>query len=91
MSEITTTLPESPKPVPLKERIRAVLDANGGHMGYHDCMRAVFPEAQYPNAWRYQSNGGPPGCAMPFGKALRELGGRRSGIGGASMVYLPRN
>lgn len=40
---------------------------------YHELMRLVFPEDLYPNAYRYQSNGGPPGCAMAFGKALRKL------------------
>lgn len=38
---------------------------------YHDLLRAVFPYEEWPNAWRYQSNGGPPGCAMAFGRALR--------------------
>jgi len=41
-------------------------------------MEAVFPESDYPNAWRYSCNGGPPGCAMSFGRALRELGMNRS-------------
>lgn len=63
--------------------------ANGGEMEYYACMRVVFPEDQYPNAWRYQANGGPPGCAMAFGRALREMGGRRDGIGSASKVWLP--
>jgi len=43
-------------------------------IGYHELMQLVFPESEYPRAWRYSQNGGPPGCAMPFGKALRELG-----------------
>ncbi|NHR04406.1 hypothetical protein HA052_04275 [Chromobacterium haemolyticum] len=58
--------------VPLKDRIRVAL-ASGERMTYHDLMLAVFPFDEYPKAYRYQSNGGPPGCAMVFGKALREM------------------
>ena len=41
---------------------------------YRELMLLVFPEDVYPRAWRYQSNGGPPGCSMAFGKALKKLG-----------------
>ena len=41
---------------------------------YYDLMDLVFPEKEYPRAWRCRTGGGPPGCAMAFGKALRELG-----------------
>lgn len=58
---------------PLKLRISLAM-AGTHSMSYFDLMHAVFPPAQYPRAYRYQSNGGPPGCAMAFGKALRELG-----------------
>jgi len=46
------------------------------HQGisYWTLQVAVFPESDYPRAWNYSSNGGPPGCAMSFGRALRELG-----------------
>ncbi len=58
-------------------------------IGYHELMRLVFPEREYPKAWRYSMNGGPPGCAMSFGKALRELGlGRYSGRSGGQNVVL---
>ena len=43
-------------------------------ISYADLMRAVFPEDLYPKAWRYSANGGPPGCAMAFGRALQEHG-----------------
>lgn len=75
----------------LKDRIRDAIQASGGQMEYYACMHVVFPEDKYPKAWRYQANGGPPGCAMAFGKALREMGGRRTGIGGASKVWVPVN
>lgn len=58
---------------PIKERIRAALEAAGGRMNRYSCMHAVFPPEQFPRAWRYQANGGPPGCAMAFGRALREM------------------
>ena len=40
-----------------------------------DLMLLVFPRKEYPKAWNYSTNGGPPGCAMAFGRALREMGG----------------
>lgn len=73
------------KPVPIKDRIRAAMGERL-QMQYHDLMQAVFPEADYPRAWRYQSNGGPPGCAMAFGRALREMGWSDSGRGRARTV-----
>jgi hypothetical protein len=60
------------KPPPIKERIAAAM-ANG-ERDYYVVLEAVFPPALYPKAWRNSSNGGPPGCAMAFGRALRELG-----------------
>jgi len=40
---------------------------------YAELFDAVFPEAEYPEARRYQSNGGPPGACMAFGAALRRM------------------
>ncbi len=70
--------------IPIKDRIKGIMSLRKGVMPYHESMRAVFPEDLFPKAWEYQANGGPPGCAMAFGKALRELGGRRDG----DKVYL---
>lgn len=67
----------------LQERIKASYRRG---IGYRELMRAVFPEDQYPNAWRYQANGGPPGCAMSFGKAMKKLGLVRSCRGGDDVV-----
>lgn len=77
---------------PIKERIGDTLSANGGSMPYADLMYAVFPPDIYPNAWRYQMNGGPPGCAMAFGRALREMGchDSRNSKTGSRMVVMPR-
>jgi hypothetical protein len=59
---------------PLTSRVaRYLLRAPVEKRTYFLTMLAVFPPAQYPNAWRYSSNGGPPGCAMAFGAALRKL------------------
>lgn len=56
----------------LVERIDAELA--DGPVEYHALMRRVFPESEYPNAFRRSNNGGPPGCAMAFGAALRRGG-----------------
>ena len=60
-------------------------------MTYYSLMVQCFPFDEYPKAWLYQSNGGPPGCAMAFGRALREMGCIRFGAGGGSTVSLPSN
>ena len=77
--------------LPLKDRIANALGKAGGCMTYHALMVECFPFEKYPKAWRYQSNGGPPGCAMAFGRALREMGCRRIGVGGGSKVFAPSN
>lgn len=40
---------------------------------YYELMRLVFPEDEYPRAWRGAAKGGPSGCAMAFGASLRRL------------------
>lgn len=52
---------------PIRERIMSNFTSG---CGYFALMQAVFPEVEYPRAWRYSHNGGPPGCALAFGKAL---------------------
>jgi len=59
----------------LPERIRVAWKKG---VGYHELMTAVFPKDKYPRAFIYQRSGGPPGCAMAFGKGLRIAGLRRS-------------
>ena len=76
---------------PLKERICTALQIAGGSMTYYSLMVQCFPFDEYPKAWRYQSNGGPPGCAMAFGKALREMGCTTSGRLSGRVVSLPYN
>ena len=59
---------------PLQARIVEALKTQPRQrMNYHSLMYALWPPEQHPKAWRYSSNGGPPGCAMAFGRALRQL------------------
>ena len=62
----------------LKERI-LLARKESPRVSYHDLMLLVFPPFMYPRAWKRSCNGGPPGCCIAFGKALRELGIRRNG------------
>lgn len=59
---------------PLQAKIVTLLSAQSRRrMNYHALMYALWPPEQHPKAWRNSSNGGPPGCAMAFGRALRQL------------------
>ncbi len=81
---------ERPIATRIVEAYREILAAGRGEAPrYHDMLERVFPRSEYPDAWRYSSNGGPPGCAMTFGRALRMLGGSTSGMGGGRTVYVP--
>lgn len=57
----------------LQQRIIDVLSRHGGTLEYEGLLYFVFPPAQYPRAYRYSSRGGPPGCAMALGRALRVM------------------
>ncbi len=61
----------------MKVKQRIQLHYDHGVRDYYDLLLAVFPEKDYPKSWGRSCNGGPPGCAMAFGKALREMGGLR--------------
>lgn len=77
--------------VPLKRRIALALGGKG-HRSYHEVMRDVFPRDQYPKAMRYATGGGPPGCSMAFGRALREMGIIDHSTGpGHGTLYLSAN
>ena len=59
---------------PLQEKIvNALTAAPHRRMSYHDLMLRLWPPSAHPKAWRYSANGGPPGCAMAFGRALGQL------------------
>lgn len=66
---------KAPAPLtPLKQRIVDMLAMQPRHrMSYYDMGPALWPAHLYPRAGTYSSNGGPPGWAMPLGRALREL------------------
>lgn len=55
---------------PIKARIRAAYYPG---ISYHELLELTFPPAEYPDAWHGRRDGGPPGCAMAFGRALREM------------------
>lgn len=68
-----------PTLTPLKQRIvDALRAAPRQRVGYHALADHLWPSDTFPKAWRCSSNGGPPGWAMPLGRALREL--REAGI-----------
>lgn len=70
---------------PIKGRIEEVLA--GGKTDYHALARLIFPDDITPRAWRYSSNGGPPGCYMALSRAIREMGLRESFSDHARYVY----
>lgn len=59
---------------PIEDRIMAALRATDTRIRYEDLAAAVFPWDHMPRAWRYSSNGGPPGCYMALSRALSRLG-----------------
>ena len=56
---------------PIKDRLAAAY-----HPGIdeRELMRLVFPEEQFPNAWRRATKGGPPGCLRSFVASLKRHG-----------------
>jgi hypothetical protein len=84
---------------PLKRRIVDMLAAQPRRrMSYYDLGPALWPHHLFPRAARYSSNGGPPGWAMPLGRALRELAEagivhefRRDGAGHGDVWLQPPN
>lgn len=77
-------------PVKIECRIKQAM-AGKTTMPYHDLMRMVFPPDKYPKAYNYSVNGGPPGCAMAFGAAIKRLGGRDIGQGCSRIVEIPKH
>ncbi len=63
--------------ITLQERLEtaiAVDKKEHGYADYHRVMYLIWPPSEYPKAYRYRSEGGPPGVAMVFGKALNTAG-----------------
>lgn len=55
------------KPPTLVERIDDLL-RNNGSMSFYDLAYALYPDKK---SWRYQANGGPPGCFMALSAGIR--------------------
>ena len=70
----------------IRDRILTALNGKKS-AEYSELMSSVFPQDKYPKAYNYQQNGGPPGCAMAFGKALRLMGAKVYGMGSQRKVY----
>lgn len=62
-----------------------------GEVPYDILALAVFPRDEYPRAWNYSSNGGPPGCYMALSSAIRRYGFRQSFRGGPQPHIGPRS
>jgi hypothetical protein len=70
----------------IEDRIKNALEDRKSAK-YWELMNAVFPPDQYPKAYNYSSNGGPPGCSMAFNKAIKKMGGNWYGMGSSRVVY----
>lgn len=60
---------------PLVDRIQDALVAAGGSLEYHALAEALYPDKK---SWRYQQNGGPPGCYMSLSAGIRRGGFQES-------------
>src|SRR5574343_2068420 len=61
---------------PLQAKIVAVLARKPMRCAeWNELGREMWPPSQHPRAWRYSSNGGPPGWAMSLSRACRQLQG----------------
>lgn len=71
------------KYTPLHLRIlKALSQFDNGRARYDLLMYKVWPSDKFPRAYRNSSNGGPPGVAWVFGRALREMREK-------SLIYRP--
>ena len=77
------------KPPTLVERIRAAFKPGERRVEYYTLARRVFPVEDYPRAWEYQSNGGPPGLVLTFSPALKRAGCDTHWDGCRRYVYVP--
>lgn len=71
----------------IKERITEAL--SDGPLPYTQLADTVFPEADFPRAWRCANQGGPPGCYMALSRAIREMGLSVDRNGHTRIVYPP--
>lgn len=80
------------KPLPIAERVRNAFPASKHSIQYVALERAVFPDEQFPRAFRRSCNGGPPGCRWMFKGWLAKNGyhiicaGTDRGVGAEQVV-----
>jgi hypothetical protein len=72
----------------LDDRIRDALQ--DGPLDTYSLAGIVWPTEQFPRAWNYQSNGGPPGWVLPLGKAIKRMGLETYRRDHMRVVRLPR-
>lgn len=56
----------------------------------YELAEIIWPHDTHSKAWKYQSNGGPPGWVMPLGKAIKWMGLRTEYKNGRKLVF-PRH
>lgn len=57
-----------------QQQMLDILKANGGRMTYQALAYELYPREEYPRAFNYSSNGGPPGCYMALSTMIRKMG-----------------
>lgn len=58
---------------------------------YGELARRVFPQDEYPKAWHYRSEGGPPVCYMVLTAALNRMGCGVNYEGMTRWVFKPKD
>lgn len=61
------------KLTPLQTKVIEALASNNNRLEYQELMHLIWPPAEFPKAYNYSANGGPPGVSMSLGRVLRQL------------------
>jgi hypothetical protein len=72
---------------PLEEKLR--LELRGGRMAAYELARRLWPESDYPDAWRTPAKGGPPSWVRTLGAAIKRYGLRVEREGERKFVEAP--
>lgn len=77
------------KKMTLPDRIDDLL-RNNGSMSFYDLAYALYPDGK---SWRYQQNGGPPGCFMALSAGIRRGNFHTTarGVGPGHRIVHPRS